>query len=217
MWAVGCIFYELVLRQRIFEDDWQVIQYASLGRGSDEIVIGADRVPDEPEREFIVKVIKELLHVDPTRRPRAKDLCERFISWGSDSSAKQVSTVRRSATNARDPELESLELSGSRPQPLPFITSSEAAPTRPVDYAPPSTDEADISPVLPNTLPETGCMDTQIKYSKYLFASNYGIALQKPSYINVGDLCFWDDEGRAVRILNIFDNQQVCLSRATSC
>jgi serine/threonine protein kinase len=80
MWAVGCIFYELVTRERIFDDDWKVIQYANLGEGSDKIIIGADKVPNELEHEFVSKVIKELLQVDPTRRPRATDLCEWFIS-----------------------------------------------------------------------------------------------------------------------------------------
>jgi len=54
-------------------------------------------------------------------------------------------------------------------------------------------------------------MDAQLQYSKLLHASNYGIALRKPSYdISVGDLCYWDQEGKATRILNIFDNYQVC-------
>jgi len=70
---VGCILYELVIRQRIFADDLQVLRYADLAV-EHEIIIGADSVPDERKREFILKIIKELLNVDPTRRPRAKDL-----------------------------------------------------------------------------------------------------------------------------------------------
>ena len=57
-------------------------------------------------------------------------------------------------------------------------------------------------------------MDAQLKYAKLLHASNYGIALKKPCYdVNVGDLCYWDQEGKATRILNIFDNDQVCILR----
>jgi hypothetical protein len=56
-------------------------------------------------------------------------------------------------------------------------------------------------------------MDAQVKYSSLLLASNYGIALKKPSYdITVGDVCFWDQEGKATRILNVFDNHQVQLT-----
>jgi hypothetical protein len=63
-------------------------------------------------------------------------------------------------------------------------------------------------------VPGINWMVTQMKYSKHLFSSNYGIALIKPSdVISVGDLCFWDKEGRATRILNIFDNHQVRLTR----
>jgi serine/threonine protein kinase len=273
MWAVGCILYELVLRRRLFRDDWEVQQYASLG-GEREISVGADSIPDERKREFILKVIKELLNVDPMRRPRAKDLYERFISWGSDTSAKQIGAVMQSPSNALGPNSD------------PSIASSEPGPTLPLDYAPPSIRKApDISRQVPNALrprdggdflpanhdgfvsdsssqvperyvgltspqadgPSTipingtvpyndsavpynaavertrlqnfirdaGYMD-QMKYSKLLYPMNYGIALRNPSDdISVGDLCFWDRHGKAMRILNIFENQEVCLSHST--
>ena len=89
MWAVGCILYELVLRRRAFADDWEVHQYTHSGKDYD-VVIGPESIPDERKCEFIVKIIKELLHVDPTRRPRADALYERFISWGSDDVAKAI-------------------------------------------------------------------------------------------------------------------------------
>jgi len=58
---------------------------------------------------------------------------------------------------------------------------------------------------------EGSCMDAQLKYSDLLYTINYGIPLRKPSYdINVGDLCNWSQEGKATRILNIFDNHEVC-------
>jgi thioredoxin-like negative regulator of GroEL len=53
-------------------------------------------------------------------------------------------------------------------------------------------------------------MDAQVKYSQLLLASNYGIALIRPSdYVTAGDVCFWDQQGKATRILNVFDNHQV--------
>jgi serine/threonine protein kinase len=273
MWAVGCILYELVFRQRIFRDDWQVLQWASPG-GEHEIVVGADSVPDERKCKFISKVIKELLQVDPTRRPRAKELYERFISWGSDNSAPQVSSDMQSLSNS-DPDSELLDPSRLRPFPLTSIqvASSEPARTPAVEYDPRSMDQSSGIPTLVMNarrhdgspgefLPEThggvvsnsaaaqlragftsppadhrpgpilrnvpapaypaqhldqeiGSMETQIKYSKLLHPNNLGIALKYPSdNINVGDLCFWDEHGKAVRILNIFDNHKVCLLRA---
>jgi hypothetical protein len=200
MWAVGCILYELVLRRRIFGDDWEVLQYASPG-GEHEIIVGADSVPDERKRKFILKVIKELLHVDPTRRPRANELYERFISWGSDSSAKRIGTVMQNASKSSDP-------------------NSEPAPTLPVDYAPPSTHENTLNALGGNNAKVEGTalqnfLDAR-KYSEILYPRNYGIALKNPSDdISVGDLCFWDLHSKATRILNIFENQEVCLSHST--
>jgi serine/threonine protein kinase len=105
MWAVGCILYELVFRRQIFRDDWHVLQWASPG-GEHEIVVEADSVPDERKRKFISKVIKELLQVDPTRRTSAKELYERFISWGSDGSVQQVGSVtQRTSSSDADSEL----------------------------------------------------------------------------------------------------------------
>lgn len=54
-------------------------------------------------------------------------------------------------------------------------------------------------------------MDAQLEYSRLLHDSGHGIALRKPVQdIDVGDLCYWSPEGKAVRILNVFDNRQVC-------
>lgn len=59
-------------------------------------------------------------------------------------------------------------------------------------------------------------MEAQLEYSRLLHGSGYGIALRKPSHdINVGDLCYWSPDGKASRILNVFDNKQVFSSSAT--
>lgn len=53
-------------------------------------------------------------------------------------------------------------------------------------------------------------MEQQIAYSKLLHGSGHGIALKHPTQdIDVGDLCYWDSNGKAVRILNVFDNEKV--------
>jgi len=88
LWAIGCILYELVLQRRAFEDDWEVLQYATSGKDFD-IIIEPETVPDQGRCEFISNIIRELLSIDPTQRPRADSLYKRFISWGSDISASQ--------------------------------------------------------------------------------------------------------------------------------
>ena len=59
-------------------------------------------------------------------------------------------------------------------------------------------------------------MDQQLEFARLLRPSGHGIALRKPTTdINVGDICYWTPDGKATRILNIFDNKDVkCLPLA---
>lgn len=53
-------------------------------------------------------------------------------------------------------------------------------------------------------------MDAQLEYSRLLHGSSHGIALRKATHdIDVGDICYWTQDGKALRILNIFSNKQV--------
>jgi hypothetical protein len=97
MWAVGCILYELVFRGRAFREDYYIYKYAESSRKF-QLELTAEVVPDARKRDFLAKVICELLDVEPQRRPRARDLYERFISWGSDGAAP----VTRMGTNAME-------------------------------------------------------------------------------------------------------------------
>jgi serine/threonine protein kinase len=83
MWALGCILYELVARARAFREDWHIVKYSESGKDYDTTLAG-EGVPEDRRRDFVCKVIKELLDVEPSKRPRASELYERFISWGVD-------------------------------------------------------------------------------------------------------------------------------------
>jgi len=53
-------------------------------------------------------------------------------------------------------------------------------------------------------------MEEQLVFSKLLQEAGEGIALCRPTQdIDVGDICYWDSNGRATRILNVFENQEV--------
>jgi hypothetical protein len=53
-------------------------------------------------------------------------------------------------------------------------------------------------------------MEEQQAFSKLLHENGRGIALFQPTEgIDVGDLCYWDSDGTATRILNVFENTQV--------
>ena len=102
LWGVGCILYELVLGRKAFGNDFEILRYANSGKGYN-FVIEPEIVPDDRRRRFISKIIKELLSIDPTQRPRANVLYERFISWGSDISTNQRDpTVVENTTKAFD-------------------------------------------------------------------------------------------------------------------
>lgn len=49
-------------------------------------------------------------------------------------------------------------------------------------------------------------------FSKLLQDAGEGIALCRPTQdIDVGDICYWDSNGSATRILNVFENREVGL------
>jgi hypothetical protein len=53
-------------------------------------------------------------------------------------------------------------------------------------------------------------MEEQQEYARLLNGSGLGIALRRPTHdVDVGDLCYWSPDGKATRILNIFDNKEV--------
>ena len=53
-------------------------------------------------------------------------------------------------------------------------------------------------------------MDDQREYARLLHGTGYGIALRQPTHdIDVGDICYWSPNGKATRILNVFDNKDV--------
>jgi tetratricopeptide (TPR) repeat protein len=85
MWAIGCIFYEIVVKSKVFPEDWEVVQFAELVKRGRTVTVSLEghMLPGE-RRDFISRAIKELLDIDPHRRPRADALHEIFSSWGSD-------------------------------------------------------------------------------------------------------------------------------------
>jgi Protein kinase domain/FHA domain len=97
IWAVGCILYELILRKRAFQYDWSIFKYAESGKEF-ELLLTTQVVPDDRKREFLAKIMKELLDVDPKKRPKARDLYERLISWGLDG----VFTINRTGTDVSE-------------------------------------------------------------------------------------------------------------------
>jgi serine/threonine protein kinase len=84
IWAVGCIFYELVFQVKAFQGDYEVIQCCCEPRGFEKALqfpFESVRFLDEARKTFVSKLILEMLDIDATRRPGAEAIHERFIGW----------------------------------------------------------------------------------------------------------------------------------------
>ena len=79
IWAAGCIFYEIVARQKAFLDDWQVKEY-----GKD-----ASKEPKIPDitfhyagsELFFRETVRKTIQIDWSKRPKAKALSHDFESF----------------------------------------------------------------------------------------------------------------------------------------
>jgi serine/threonine protein kinase len=78
IFGIGCIFFELVFCKKAFQDDYYIGRYAE--NPGEELTIpeSSDIFLDEETRGLISKEIHRMLQIDPSQRPRAKELHMRF-------------------------------------------------------------------------------------------------------------------------------------------
>ena len=89
IWAIGCIFYELVFKSKAFSGDASVLNYALDNISSGHILslpFEPDIVTDEARKVFISRIILQMLNTDPFKRPEAEQVYKRFIGWRGDES-----------------------------------------------------------------------------------------------------------------------------------
>jgi len=76
IWSMGCILYEIALGQKPFNNDWEVLKRSE---SSDPIrlpiAVQGSADTDFPEE---LALISEMLSFDPSYRPAARSLTERF-------------------------------------------------------------------------------------------------------------------------------------------
>lgn len=78
IWALGCIFYEIVTGQKMFKSDWHVNDY----RISRTVLI----IPDidfhyHYSEQFFLQTIRDTLNIDWNERPNAKTLIQTFLDF----------------------------------------------------------------------------------------------------------------------------------------
>jgi serine/threonine protein kinase len=68
MWGLGCILYELVTGKRVFQEDWNTIEFARKGEP-----FSFPSMPFDPHTNTLLgSLISALLSLDPTKRPSAE-------------------------------------------------------------------------------------------------------------------------------------------------
>lgn len=76
IWALGCVAYEILTRTKAFQDDYEVYSY-SLG---DLDLMFPDRLALGTSEQFIWQAIRSMLHLNATKRPKARSLHQKFRS-----------------------------------------------------------------------------------------------------------------------------------------
>jgi len=76
IWALGCILYEVMTRNKAFNDDWTVFEHAHY----DKIITFPNIADLGIQGPFILAEVRQMLLSEPTRRPDARSLLPRFYS-----------------------------------------------------------------------------------------------------------------------------------------
>jgi len=77
IWALGCIFYELIFSESLFDGDLSLREYANSG---DSVNLPLGEGINDNTRRSISRVIEEALHRVPGMRPSASGLESTFAN-----------------------------------------------------------------------------------------------------------------------------------------
>jgi len=90
IWAVGCIWYEVVFLQKAFSSDYDVSKFGmreELDFPFDSGIFqnkrescGSEALSFEPLKTIIERVIRDMLKINPSARPSARDVNSTFQS-----------------------------------------------------------------------------------------------------------------------------------------
>ena len=78
VWALGCIFYELLTHEKAFKEDYNIREYHNTSTLN--LTITISNVPDVLQSHFS-EILQELLHLDFERRPKTTELSSILQSY----------------------------------------------------------------------------------------------------------------------------------------
>jgi len=116
IWAVGCVFFEIVTGRKAFRDDWEAKNHVTSGK---EVLIPDDLDLQYPAlRQFFSRMIHETLSTDWDQRPSADDLRALVEHVKTELSLLRTgSTMIVSATESRIPASPRRSHASNRPHP----------------------------------------------------------------------------------------------------
>ena len=83
IWALGCIFHDVIYLKKAFKDDYRVMHYGS--QRNLNLPVTSKTIGDERVVAPLKSVILEMLNKEPTKRPAASDVQQKLDSINSDT------------------------------------------------------------------------------------------------------------------------------------
>jgi len=85
IWAMGCLFYELIYCRKTFSTDWATHQYA---RRTPPVPLTLEFDMGRPgvifksklSRKFVTEIVLDMLQIDPVARPAARDILQKLVT-----------------------------------------------------------------------------------------------------------------------------------------
>jgi serine/threonine protein kinase len=94
---MGCILYELISKEKLFKTDINVAECARQhqfdGQGLDISRLTSVQWLDERRLKFLSATILEMLEIEPTQRPTAGQLYEKFTGWELEPPGTETTTA----------------------------------------------------------------------------------------------------------------------------
>lgn len=111
IWGMGCILYELAVKEKAFEHDWSVRQYATKKL---KLVVRLEYFFSDI-KTLLTNLIHEMLQVNPRTRPNAQELHALFVILIDASSIPTLESDNLLLSKIRQPLQDDSESSTDQP------------------------------------------------------------------------------------------------------